>query len=64
MVSAPSADRLVTAAEVAQLLNMKESWVRDHTRQGNIPALRLGRFVRYSVPAVLEWAETQSRGRA
>ena len=40
-------DRLLTAAEVADLLAVKESWVREATRDGRLPHLRLGRYRRY-----------------
>jgi excisionase family DNA binding protein len=51
-------DRLLTAREVAERLGTNESWVREHTRAGNIPHVRLGRWVRYEWEAVSAWLET------
>ena len=48
-------DRLLTAAEVAELLSVPERWVREHTRSGSIPHVRLGRYVRYVRDDVLAW---------
>jgi excisionase family DNA binding protein len=62
--SAVSADRLLAAAEVAELLAVPERWVREHTRSGLIPHIRLGRYVRYRRTAVIAWVEAQERGGA
>jgi len=56
-------ERLLTAAEVAELLNVPESWVRQETREGRMPHLRLGRYVRYEWPAVAAWLEEQRAGQ-
>jgi excisionase family DNA binding protein len=58
-------DRLLTAKEAAQLLAVPESWVREATREGRIPHLRLGRCRRYQ-PAVIEtWlAENRHESKA
>jgi excisionase family DNA binding protein len=54
-------DRLLTADEVAAMVNVPTSWVRESTRSGAIPHLRLGRYVRYREEAVLAWLEECSR---
>ena len=59
-----SPDRLMTAGEVAEMLAVPESWVREHTRSGQIPHLELGRYKRYRREAVLAWLETQEAGGA
>ena len=61
-------DRLLTAKEVAELLAVPESWVREATRAGRIPHLRLGRYRRYQPAAIEAWltenrAEAHSRNR-
>jgi excisionase family DNA binding protein len=56
-------DRLLTAAEVAEMLSVPESWVRQETRAERIPHLRLGRYCRYERAAVLEWVELQRAGQ-
>lgn len=57
-------DRLLTAAEVADLLNVPQSWVREHTRSGLIPCVELGRYRRYRRSAVIEWIEAQETAGA
>ena len=52
-------DRLLDAAELSELLNVSERWVREQTRSGAIPHVRLGRFVRFDLDDVLEWVETR-----
>lgn len=59
-----SADRLLTAEEVAELLAVPERWVREHTRGGLIPHVRLGRYVRYRREAVLAWLDEQEHDGA
>ena len=56
-------ERLLTAAEVAELLSVPESWVRQETRAGRIPHLRLGRYIRYEREAVIEWLKHQRAGQ-
>ena len=52
-------DKLRTAAEVADFLAVSKRWVQDQTRYGSFPHVRLGHFVRYSLPDVLSWIEEQ-----
>lgn len=55
-------DRLLEAAEVADLLAVPVRWVREHTRSGLIPHVRLGRYVRYRREAVVGWIAEQEHG--
>ena len=55
-------DRLLNASEVAELLNVPESWVREHTRSGAIPHVRLGRWVRDDMDDVDQWLEQIKTG--
>ncbi len=48
-------DRLLTAQEIAELLNVPESWVREATRAERIPYIALGRYRRYSRHAIETW---------
>ena len=50
-------DRLLTAEEIAELLNVPVTWVRESTRSGAIPHIELGRYRRYDRDAVLAWLE-------
>jgi len=52
-------DRLLTAAEVAELLAVPVSWVREATREGKLPHLKLGRYRRYQAAAIDAWLEQQ-----
>lgn len=57
-------DRLLEATEVADLLAVPVRWVREHTRSGRIPHVRLGRYVRYRREAVVAWIADQEHGGA
>jgi excisionase family DNA binding protein len=57
-------DRLCTADEIAEMLAVPVSWVRDHTRAGHLPHVTLGRYKRYRLERVVEWIEEQERGGA
>jgi excisionase family DNA binding protein len=57
-------DRLLTAEEVADLLAVPISWVREHTRSGLIPCVQLGRYRRYRREAVEDWISEQEAGGA
>jgi excisionase family DNA binding protein len=57
-------DHLLAAADVAELLAVPERWVRDQTRSGLIPHIRLGRYVRYRRAAVIAWIDERERGGA
>jgi excisionase family DNA binding protein len=57
-------ERLLTAAEVAELLAVPVSWVREQTRAGHVPHLCLGRYRRYSRVAIEAWLEEQREGPA
>jgi excisionase family DNA binding protein len=55
-------ERLLTADEVAELLALPESWVREATRENRIPHLTLGRYRRYSRAAIEAWLASQQAG--
>jgi len=57
-------ERLLIAREVAELLAVPESWVREATREGRLPHLALGRYRRYSREAIEAWLEEQRAGPA
>lgn len=52
-------ERLLVAQEVAEILAVPESWVREQTRNGALPHLQLGRYIRYRREAMLAWLEGQ-----
>jgi excisionase family DNA binding protein len=49
--------RLLTATEVAERLAVPVSWVRESTRSGAMPCVRLGRYVRFEQAEVEAWLE-------
>jgi len=51
---------LLTAKQVAELLAVPESWVREATRDGRLPHLRLGRYRRYQASAIESWLHEQT----
>jgi excisionase family DNA binding protein len=53
--SLSASDALLTAEEVAALLQVTCSWVYAQTRRRRIPHLRLGRYVRYRREALDAW---------
>ena len=57
-----SADRLLNAGEVADLLQVRVSWVREATREGRLPHIALGRYRRYRHAEILAFIEDQRRG--
>jgi excisionase family DNA binding protein len=54
--------RLLNAVEVADLLAVPVSWVREHTRSGAIPHITLGRYKRYREDDVLAWVDQLAAG--
>ncbi len=59
---ASSAAVLLTPQQLAERLNVPVSWVREKTRErarvrdkDPLPAVRLGKYVRFSWPAVEAW---------
>ena len=57
-------DKLLTPAEVAELLAVSKRLVEDMTRRGDIPHVRLGRFPRYRRESIVAWVEASERGTA
>lgn len=53
--SLAASDTLLTAEEVAALLQVTCAWVYAETRRHRIPHLRLGRYVRYRREALDAW---------
>jgi excisionase family DNA binding protein len=56
--------RLLDAGEVAAILAVPISWVREATRAGQLPTVTLGRYRRYDQADVLAWVERQKTGGA
>jgi excisionase family DNA binding protein len=53
-------ERLLTVTEVADLLRVRASWIYERSRRSGadqIPHFKLGKYLRFSEQAVLEWLE-------
>lgn len=63
-MSTTADDRLLTAAEVAERLGdgITEEWVRDQSRKGRIPSVKLGRYRRYRPSSIDRWIAGQEQG--
>ena len=57
-LGAATRERLLNAAEVAQLLAVPVSWVRETTRAGRMPVVHLGRYTRYDRADVQAWLDS------
>jgi excisionase family DNA binding protein len=57
----PGIDPLLTADEVAELLQVTKAWVYAETRAQRIPHVPLGRYVRYRRSAVQQWITALER---
>ena len=56
--------KLLTPHEIADVLGVKPSTIYQWTHQGYIPHVKLGRLVRFSETAVMDWVkERSSNGR-
>lgn len=62
IADAPSEeDSLLTAEELARVLQVTPAWVYAETRRHRIPHLRLGRYVRYRRSALKDWMDEVER---
>jgi len=53
---------LVTVTQIAELLQVPNSWVYERTRRRGIeriPHFKLGKYLRFSRSEVLEWIQLQ-----
>ena len=55
-------ERLLTAAEIAERLNVPKGWPLEQARAGTIPHVKLGRYVRFVWADVEEWIATCKAG--
>ena len=52
--------KLLTIEEVAEILNVKVSWVRSAIFRREIPYVKVGNHVRFKEYDLLEWLEKNS----
>ena len=56
------ADRLLTAEDVAERLQLTVDYIYAMARRGEVPHLRFGRTLRFRAEAIDEWLRTSERG--
>jgi excisionase family DNA binding protein len=57
-----SNDDLVTVSQIAEFLQVPDSWVYERTRRRGIerlPHFKLGKYLRFSRSEVLDWVQRQ-----
>ena len=54
-------NRLLTPAEIAQLLGVKQSTIYQWTHMGFIPHIKLGGLLRFKEADIDRWLEKRSR---
>jgi len=65
MHEAPTPTLLMTCAEACRALRVSPRWLWQRTApRGDIPAIRVGRMVRYDPADLLRWAESHKKGGA
>ena len=54
---------LLTVVELAEILRVKLSWVYSKSREKGpnaIPRVKVGKYIRFRLPDVLDWLNEQS----
>jgi predicted DNA-binding transcriptional regulator AlpA len=55
-------ERLLTAADAANLLRLSPSWLAKARMRGDGPAyVKLGRSIRYTETGILQWMKSRQR---
>jgi excisionase family DNA binding protein len=54
-----STEQLLTAKQVAELLQITEAWVHEQARDGELPSIQLGRYRRFEASDVRAWIESK-----
>lgn len=60
-MSAATLDRLLTPQEAAEVLSVSPRLVSDMARRGELPAVRVGRYVRFRPEDLAQWIEANVR---
>ena len=55
-------ERFITAQELSMLLNVPITWVWSRARQGKIPFLRVGKYMRFDEAEVIEFLRKEPEG--
>ena len=49
---------LLTVEQLAEHLNVPKSWIYERTRDNTMPHVKIGKYVRFSLPDILNWLKT------
>jgi excisionase family DNA binding protein len=55
-------ERLLTSRELGEWLGVPASWIAREAREGRMPCVRLGKYVRFEREAVELWLKKQRSG--
>lgn len=50
---------IYNVSEIASILKMKESWVRQRVHKDEIPYLKIGNLVRFNFEDIKKWLDTK-----
>jgi excisionase family DNA binding protein len=53
-------DQLLTVEELAERLRVPVSWCYEQSRQGKIPTIRIGRYIRFNLAEVIASQQTKN----
>lgn len=48
--------------ELSQFLGVPKSWIYERTRKGEIPHIKLGKYLRFKTSEIREWLKKYQRG--
>ena len=48
-------EQLLNVDELATRLNVPKGWIYERTSRGNIPFIKVGKYVRFEWSAILSW---------
>ena len=55
-------EKLLDAHDVAELTGMTTDYIYALARRGAIPAIRLGKYIRFRPSAIADWCERKEAG--
>ena len=56
-------DRLLTADDVAEILQVPKTWVQQAGLDGRLPSRKIGLYRRYVRAEILDWLGRQNEGQ-
>ena len=54
---------LISIKEMAKILDVPVSWLYSRTRTNEIPHFKVGKYVKFSPEAVLQWIQEKNKIR-